>query len=100
MKRYKRILMVDDDKHDQELFAEMLNEADSSAILSIAMNGQQALEVLRNAPVLPDLIFLDLNMPIMNGFEFLEHIKSKEQYKAFKRIPIIVFTTTNNHYKK
>jgi CheY-like chemotaxis protein len=100
IKRYKSILMVDDDKHDQEYFAEMLNEADSSALLSIAPDGKQALELLHSSTTLPDLIFLDLNMPIMDGFEFLTHLKSGDQYKGLKKIPVIVFTTTNTHYKK
>ncbi len=62
--------------------------------IAIANNGEEGLDFLSKKPHdLPKIIVLDLKMPIMNGFEFLEVIKSNI---TFKRIPIIVLTSSNN----
>lgn len=56
-----------------------------------ANNGRVALEMLASKQVIPELIFLDLNMPIMNGQQFLHHIKNHPDLAA---IPIIIFSTS------
>ena len=53
-----------------------------------AANGQEALEKLRGAWV--DLVFLDINMPVMNGIEFMEHLRADETYQD---IPVVVVST-------
>lgn len=90
---YKKILLVDDDKDDQLFFVEALRELQPSLACGIANNGLQALEYLETVPPPPLLIFLDLNMPLMNGFECLEHLKKANDYKE---IPVIIFTTSNH----
>lgn len=57
-----------------------------------ATNGKIALEKLKETTSLPDIIFLDLNMPIMNGFEFLIQIKKET---TLCNIPIGIFSTSN-----
>jgi CheY-like chemotaxis protein len=57
-----------------------------------APNGKIGLHKLKTSATLPDIIFLDLNMPVMNGFEFLQQIKNE---KHLLNIPVGIFTTSN-----
>jgi len=59
-----------------------------------ANNGEEALEILKGRDVIPDIIVLDLNMPKINGIEFLTILKEDE---VLKYIPAIILTTSNNH---
>ncbi len=88
MNTLKSILLVDDDKDDQYFFYKALEEVDSSVDLHAADNGSEALEKL--CFLRPDLILLDLVMPVMNGVTFLKAIKQK---KELAHIPIVVYTT-------
>ena len=87
---YKNILQIDDDSDDCELFMEAL-EAVSDATYTAMYNPVEALRKLRQKEIMPDIIFLDLNMPIMSGLEFLTEIKKEE---VLKEIPIIIFSTS------
>jgi len=89
----KNIFLVDDDMDDQLFFTEALNEIDSSINCTIANNGKQALELLKNVNQLPELLFLDLNMPFMNGYECLSQLKNETR---LSKIPIVIFTTSND----
>jgi CheY-like chemotaxis protein len=89
----KRILLVDDDADDQFIFKDAMNEIASDIECIIANNGLEALVNLKTSDPAPSLIFLDLNMPLMNGFECLERIKNDNQ---FKQIPVIIFTTSDS----
>jgi CheY-like chemotaxis protein len=85
-------LLVDDDPDDTFLFGEVLHDVDPSIELRTAANGQEALDLLKGMPSLPDLIFLDLNMPRMGGVECLSLLKADE---ALKYIPVIIYTTSS-----
>ncbi len=87
----KVCLLVDDDPDDQEVFLTALNDVSSSALCLVAANGDRALEILYNKETIPDFIFLDLNMPRMNGFEFLAALKKSN---ILRHIPVIVYSTT------
>ncbi len=80
------ILVVDDDKIQRKMLT-MLFEDKGLQVLS-AENGQVALEHLEDKK--PTLILLDLNMPVMNGFEFIEYLQNNEQWHS---IPVIVLTS-------
>ena len=68
--------IVDDDEDDREIFAIALQDADKSYKCLTAINGKEALEKLKSDETLiPDFIFLDLNMPFMSGIQFLVEIK-------------------------
>jgi CheY-like chemotaxis protein len=82
------ILLVDDDLDDQYIFNNALKVVDKSIVLSIAKDGVYAFERLKVFK--PDLIFLDMNMPRMNGMEFLTRIKTLVPYNE---IPVIVYST-------
>jgi len=92
MKQPKICLLVDDDPDDQEVFLNALSDVSASALCLVAADGDRALEILHNEETIPDYIFLDLNMPRMNGFEFLAAMKKS---KILKDIPVIVYSTTS-----
>lgn len=89
------ILLVDDDADDVELTRQMLLRERPPLELPSAPNGLEALAFLRREGVhaqapRPDLILLDLNMPVMDGRDFLSVVKGDP---AFKSIPVVILTT-------
>jgi CheY-like chemotaxis protein len=86
------ILLVDDDRDDQELFEEAMAIVDSSAVCHFASDGEEGLSMLKDDNLLGcHIIFLDLNMPKINGKQLLAEIK---QNKVLSKIPIVIFTTS------
>ena len=95
LEAHKRpILVVEDDPVDQEMIVLAFKRASVKNKLITKSNGQEALDYLM-APgresVLPAVIILDLNMPHMDGFEFLRRIKTEPRFAA---IPVVVLTTS------
>ena len=89
---YKKLLIIDDDVEDQEIFQESLKEVDSTIVCYKATSGEEAFKRMETDLVmLPDLIFLDLNMPKLNGKQVLKEIKNS---RSFKRIPVIMYSTS------
>ena len=86
-------LLIDDDPDDQDMFCLILKEIPRKITCLIAGNGQEALQKLPKMDPRPDLIVLDLNMPIMNGFQFLQEIQHDEQINT---IPVIAFSTSSD----
>jgi CheY-like chemotaxis protein len=86
------IYIADDDTDDIDFFQEALTEVDESASLGCGKNGVELMKKLLypELPV-PDIIFLDINMPLMNGLECLKEIK---QHLHLKDIPIVMYTTS------
>ena len=92
MRSAKPILLVEDDRVDVMTIERVFNDTKITNQLIVMSNGQEALGYLKNGNNRkPCLILLDLNMPKMNGLEFLKTIKENE---ALKRIPAIVFTVS------
>lgn len=87
------IFLVDDDTDDQEIFCNVLENISTTIECFTAVNGHEALQKLISGAVKPDLIFLDLNMPLMNGKEFLRAIKKME---GLKQIPVIILSTSSD----
>lgn len=88
-----QILLVDDDADDREIFSWAINNIYPSATTDTAIDGQDALEKLERQECFPDMIFLDLNMPRMNGFDFLRHIRKSDKWSE---LPVIVYSTSSN----
>jgi len=98
MKTRKPILLVEDDIVDQMTVKRALTDLKITNRLEIASNGVEALEFLRDANnELPGLILLDLNMPKMNGVEFLTIIKEDDRLAM---IPVVVLTTSGEERDK
>ncbi len=87
------ILHIDDDVDDRELFASAVHEISSTAICVSFSDANKALAALKLREIIPDYIFLDLNMPIMNGEEFLTAIKLNLN---LNHIPVIIFSTSSH----
>lgn len=86
------VLIVDDDEDDRDLFCDAVNSVDPSIKCLMARNGEEALEGLKNrAFPRPDIIFLDLNMPRLNGMQCLNALKKDP---LLKHIPIVIYTTS------
>jgi CheY-like chemotaxis protein len=87
------VLNVDDDQEDREFFCEALKEIDPSIICLLAGSGAEALSLLQSHMPLPDYIFLDINMPMMNGKQCLKKLKSMAELEA---IPVIMYSTSTD----
>ncbi len=84
--------IVDDDAEDRDLLKEALFSIDKGSQCFIAKNGEEGLQKLTEDEIpLPDFIFLDLNMPRLNGKQFLIEIK---KIKRFSHIPVVIYTTS------
>ena len=100
--KHKTILLVEDDYLDVTSVKRGLKKFNIDYTLHVAHNGVDALAILNgNSPdgtkVLPDIILLDLNMPKMNGLEFLRIIKN---YYSLNSIKIFIMTTSSEEYDK
>ncbi len=87
-----KILLADDDKDDCIFFQHAVNEMQDAPALTIVNDGEQLMHVLVDeSTILPDLLFLDLNMQRKNGFECLIEIK---QSLRLRNLPVIIFSTS------
>ncbi|MCW3117905.1 MAG: response regulator [Chitinophagaceae bacterium] len=94
MNSKKIFLVIDDDPDDCYFFTEAIHKIDASVKCLTAMDGEDALRKLRNGMERkPDLIFLDLNMPRMDGRVCLAELKKD---KALKHIPVIILSTSSS----
>lgn len=98
MKNQKSILLLEDDPIEIKKVVRALEKLEAGHLLASCKNGLEGLDWLNsNHDNLPGIILLDLNMPKMNGFEFLDEIKSDANWK---KIPVIVLTTSNHKADK
>lgn len=91
---YKNILLIGDEREHAELFMEAADALNKGVCLRWSSNPQVEIEHLLGAENLPDLIFLDYNMPRMNSLEVLEKIKTERRLAA---IPIILILTPSEN---
>ena len=92
MRKGNVIFLADDDPDDFEMFSEVVLKADPTAEILWASDGIKLLEYLNK--ITPDIIFLDINMPLMNGLECLVEIRKNSNYN---HIPVIMVTTSANY---
>ncbi|MCB1972917.1 MAG: response regulator [Geminicoccaceae bacterium] len=89
----KKILTVDDSRTMREMLRHTL--ADAGFEVVTAEDGADGIRKLRESQ--PDVVITDINMPVMDGFEFIENVRSSEEYN---RVPILVLTTESAPEKK
>jgi len=100
MNKIGHVLLVDDDQISNFLTATALKKINLSEEITICLDGKEAYKWLQHrvetSCELPDLILLDLNMPSMNGFEFLEAFRD---FDKCEKQPVIIILTTSQHYQ-
>ena len=90
----RKFLLVDDDYEDAHIFRETLEKVDPDVLCYYALHGQDALDKLEGQEIaIPDMIFLDINMPAMDGWEFLQ--KYEAMPEAHKSSIIVIMLTTS-----
>ena len=85
------VILVDDDEDDRFLVHQAFKAFSSIYLLQALEKPEELFQLLDDSVVLPALILLDLNMPLMNGFEVLKQLRSRMAYAA---IPIVILTTS------
>ena len=86
-------MLIDDDEDDRDIFLSVLLEIAPEVECLIGTNGHDGLARLRSFSRLPQLIFLDLNMPLMDGKQFLVEIKKTD---LLKNIPVVILSTSSD----
>jgi CheY-like chemotaxis protein len=93
MSKSLNILLIEDDAIEVMKFNRVLSTLNVKHKIVEANNGEEALTILKVKEVIPDIIVLDLNMPKINGIEFLKILKEDDYLKY---IPSVILTTSNN----
>lgn len=93
MSKALNILLIEDDAIEIMKFNRVLSTLNLKHKIVEANNGEEALTILKVKEVIPDIIILDLNMPKINGIEFLKILKADDYLKY---IPAVILTTSNN----
>lgn len=110
MDRTHTVLIVDDCAEDRFLLKRYLKKTNLSLVILESLNGQEAIDLLVQPmdelrEEFPDInepvtIFLDINMPIMDGWEFLTEMNKREDEITLKRTVIVMYSTSDAEYEK
>jgi DNA-binding response OmpR family regulator len=85
------LLFIDDDPEDLELFCDTVKIINSTYTCIVAHNGKEGLDILSN--LTPDIVFLDVNMPIMDGRKTLHSIRQQDH---LNKVPVCILSTSIN----
>lgn len=91
--KVKKLMIIDDDRDDINFFVQAITKLEEKYECMVVEKATIALKQLQTSIELPDFIFLDLNMPIMSGRQFLKEIKSNT---VLKDIPVIIYSTSTS----
>lgn len=97
MSHATKVLLADDDRDDREIFSEALALVDQNIVYEGVEDGREAIDALEDNKRRPNIIFLDINMPVMSGWDVLKTLKSNSQYR---NIPVIVYSTSSGAKEK
>ncbi|MFP9112959.1 response regulator [Flavobacterium sp. RHBU_3] len=89
----KNIYLADDDRDDAELFQEALSEITSGYSLNVFTDGRALIDAVVVADVLPDIIFIDVNMPRLGGLDALCELRENA---ALRQVPVIIYSTSSS----
>lgn len=91
--QHRQIIIADDDPDDILLFRDALDQLPMLLQVITVPNGEQLVAILNEIETLPDIVFLDLNMPVKNGTDCLTEVK---QSKKLQAIPVVIFSTSTD----
>jgi CheY-like chemotaxis protein len=94
----KFVVLAEDDDEDVDIFKDALADLNMDVHLTVVKNGILLMDFLERSEILPDLIFLDLNMPLKNGLQCLKEIKNCEKFKVLNTV--ILSTSSNEEQKE
>lgn len=89
----KNIYLAEDDIDDVDFFNEALQEISTGYTLTVLSNGEELVQAVNTSETLPDIIFIDVNMPKMDGIQALVSLNNEGR---IKNIPIIIYSTSSN----
>jgi CheY-like chemotaxis protein len=92
MKKTESLVIIDDDEDDRDLFLYALAKVNPAVLCLTFADAEDALRDLNKASLVPDMIFLDLNLPRLSGRQFLVELK---KYPTLKNIPVVIYTTSS-----
>lgn len=95
MKRDLTIFYTDDDMEDLDFFREIVDIIDEEVVVHTHNSGLELMNALDNPPPTPHLMFLDINMPGMTGFDILKKVRESEDHRE---LPIIIFSTSGDDF--
>ena len=87
------IFYTDDDVDDKEIFKEIINELHPDSSIEFQSDGSELLSRLKEIDSRPDILFLDINMPVTDGFKVLSEIR---QSTIIKDLPVVIISTSND----
>lgn len=87
----KRILLIEDNEIDAVIASKIIEYVDNTYQLEQATSGREALAILKSSKELPNLILLDLVLPVIDGFEFLKIMSEEADYRS---IPVIIYSSS------
>ncbi|MDB5287322.1 MAG: hypothetical protein JWR05_2271 [Mucilaginibacter sp.] len=94
---FPKIMVIDDEELDNAIFKMLINRVIKNSEIDIVVNGEEAikklLELSNNPELLPDFIFLDLQMPVMNGWQFLEEFE-RLNIDPLRKIQIYILSSS------
>lgn len=99
MRKLNHILLVDDDTINNFINEKLLKKLDAAQSISVVVNGEEAItflkDICKDPSKCPQLILLDINMPVMDGFEFMEQYKKLDIPNKSSIIIVMLTTSTN-----
>ncbi len=93
-RKTKNIFLVENNEDDQFYFIDALSQIDDTVLYDVANNGYEALKKLEHTGILPDIIFMEVNLPLMNGLQCLSAIMKNS---LTKDIPVILISNENEY---
>ena len=91
----RHIFLADDDEDDVMFFKIALEHIGNKDQLTVFNNGEELMQHLKSTSVLPNVLFLDLNMPLKSGIECITEIRKNVK---FENLPIVVYTTAQQEF--